>query len=70
MVLSGDVAQETVVVTTTDDESVGGDFDESSVVPIENLDVLNTIELSCDENFHSSLEPSPITSSDLGCVNS
>lgn len=66
VVLSGDVAQETIVVTTTDDESVGGDFNESSVVPIENLDVLNTIELSCDENFQSSLEPSPITPSDLG----
>lgn len=34
-----------------DDESVGGDFDEFSVVFIENLDVLNIIELLCDENF-------------------
>lgn len=62
VVLSGDVAQETIVVTTTDDESVG-DFVESHIVPIGNLDVLNTIELSCDDNFQSSLE-----TSDLGWV--
>lgn len=59
VVLSGDVAQETIVVTTTDDESVG-DFVESHIVPIGNLDVLNTVELSCDDNFQSSLETSDL----------
>jgi hypothetical protein len=65
-VIVSDDVQENVVVTSTDDESVCCDLVESHVVPIGDLDVLNTIELSCDENFQSSLEdPSPITPSDL-----
>ncbi|XP_062570368.1 zinc finger CCCH domain-containing protein 13-like [Saccostrea cucullata] len=70
VVLSEDVAQETIIVTTTDEESVCDDYVEPHVVPIGDLDVLNTIELSCDENFQPSLEdPSTITPSDLrdGC---